>query len=1048
MSPATLTKDSFPVHYNDVYSLIRFWGLKSAYYANRVFARYQVGSTYKTLTYGEVDRLSTNMACKFKTHTKNIECVAFIYDHSVNYLICMLAILKLRITMLALSPRNSEEAIVHLLTKTNSQLVIASEKYSRIAHAAVDQVQGCNVFVVDQIDLKALLQEPLDPQAKDLLDHSFSLDDVEKIALIIHSSGSTSFPKPIRLSNRYLIQTVQFFHECFNGVEGKEQLYGESEVMYSCLPLFHIFGTFTVFNVMTLGGSTVFPEKLPPPTASLLDALKQNRCTYLAAPPLILEQLSSHLRATNDFTAMQQLKLVIYGGAPLKFETGQFFHEHNINVRNEYGTTEINTFMSSNLDPKSPNWNALRPLRFLKEYCIWEPFEGDVKHLAVKGDCPSLASGLALRDDGNYATNDIWRETQPGSGFYNYLGRKDDTLIMENGEKTNPVPMEETIREIPLVANCVVIGEGRQCTAALIELDTHYALEYSPDEMITQVLEAVKRANKIAPSHSAILPQMVRILPLNKKIPSTDKGTVIRKRAAKQYEALIEKMYSDFLEGPKTAANQQEDISKWSSEQLEAFLIDAAASTLDLSKTEVTKDLSQSLFDIGLNSLLSIQLRNLICQVVDVPQNFLFLHPSIQAMKEAIQGGPQDNKNVVEEEYKKTEEILEAYLKKAQQDFGVAKNAYKKDSGGHVVLLTGATGSLGSFMLQDLMKNPAVKKVYCLVRGKDNLMKRIRDGFEARVLDASLLDNNAKVEALPMRLDEPNLGFSQDLYHRLKKEVTIVQHCAWLLDFNQPVSHYEKECIRGFYNLLLFAYSDTNPMHVHFISSVSASAAWGTSIPEMPLPRDPHVAMPMGYGHSKYISEHLLNYLSKEKNFPCYVERLGQVCGDSVHGAWNTSEQYPLMFIGGGQVMHKMPKLETSIDWITVDSAASSIVDIMLLTADQPAIVAESIFHIVNPHSIMWSDLLDAMKSCGMRFDTVSPAEWVHELSKDNTNPAYKLMSFYEGNFKGAFTMPIWETDKSQKASSHLQNAPLLNASLFTKYLGFWQKAGFYQPQL
>ncbi|KAG1071379.1 hypothetical protein G6F42_026030 [Rhizopus arrhizus] len=233
-------------------------------------------------------------------------------------------------------------------------------------------------------------------------------------------------------------------------------------------------------------------------------------------------------------------------------------------------------------------------------------------------------------------------------------------------------------------------------------------------------------------------------------------------------------------------------------------------------------------------------------------------------------------------------------------------------------------------MLRDLLQDPSVDKVYCCIRGKDSqLQDRLVEAFESRCLDKSLL-NTDRVEVLPMRFSEPFLGFTEERYYQLKQEVTIVQHCAWMLNFNMPVDHFDKECIQPFYNLLKFAYKEVNPMHVHFISSISASAAAGAEILEEPLPMDPHVAMSMGYAQSKFIVEILFNYLSTEKDFPCYIERLGQVCGDSVNGVWNVSEQYPLMFVGGGSIMHKMPNLDTIIDWAPCDVAAAAIVDIML----------------------------------------------------------------------------------------------------------------------
>lgn len=54
----------------------------------------------------------------------------------------------------------------------------------------------------------------------------------------------------------------------------------------------------------------------------------------------------------------------------------------------------------------------------------------------------------------------------------------------ENGEKTNPVPMEGALRACPIIRHATVIGEKRQCTAALVELDLEKAVEHTPSEMI------------------------------------------------------------------------------------------------------------------------------------------------------------------------------------------------------------------------------------------------------------------------------------------------------------------------------------------------------------------------------------------------------------------------------------------------------------------------------------------------------------------------------------------------------------------------------------
>jgi thioester reductase-like protein len=310
------------------------------------------------------------------------------------------------------------------------------------------------------------------------------------------------------------------------------------------------------------------------------------------------------------------------------------------------------------------------------------------------------------------------------------------------------------------------------------------------------------------------------------------------------------------------------------------------------------------------------------------------------------------------------------------------------------------------------------------------------------------LKNTRRVEALATNFNKPYFGYKKKLYEKLKEEVTTVQHCAWELNFNMPIDYFDRECISPLYNILLFAYKDANPMHVYFVSSISASAAAGNEIEETPLPFDSHVAMPMGYAQSKFVVEMLFNYLAAEKQFPCYIQRLGQGCDDSVNGVWNISEQYPLMFVGGGSIMHKMPELDINIDWITIDYAATSIVETVLHTASLAADKECNIFHIVNPYIIHWSKTLDAMRSSGMTFETVPIADWIGALYKDESNSAFRLIAFYEDIFKKSSIIPIWKTEKTREITPIIENAPVLDVKLFSKFLNYWESAGFYNASL
>ena len=588
---------------------------------------------------------------------------------------------------------------------------------------------------------------------------------------------------------------------------------------------------------------------------------------------------------------------------------------------------------------------------------------------------------------------------------------------------------------------------------------------------------AVDEANKDAPKHSTILPQMIYILPLEEQLPVTEKGTVMRGRVIEQFGSIIDAMYNNFLNGHTastiTTASSQEKVTtavttEWSLQEIENLLTKIACDILqkDPSIFSDQDSKNRSLFDYGFDSILAIQLRNRIGQLSDttLPANFLYEYPTVTSMATALVATltPNDSKRP-KDSYQVTQELLMNYLDRADKDFDhVVHNNERLKSDKQVVLLTGATGSLGVYILKDLLLSPQVSKVYCPVRGPSGtltndqqvLMARVKQAFIERHLDTTLLDEGgSKVQVLPMDMDNSeHLGWGKDTYDRLRNEVTIVQACAWLVDFNQPVTHFDKSCIQGLYNLLHFAYRRTNPIHVHMISSVSATAGVGapSNVPESVLmPANPHTALPNGYAQSKYIVEHLFEFLWRDKGWPCMIERMGQVCGDNQNAMWNPSEMYPLMMIGGGDFLGKMPEFPNrTIDWLPVDYAATAIVDIMLKTSTFQ-VHQEHVFHIVNPSTMPWSELLCNMRACGMQFDIVSPEEWVSLLSKHQNNPAYRLVSFMEATMKSSSplsNMQTRETKNSVNLTSALNEASTFDVDFMRKHLDYWKSSGYYKP--
>ena len=93
-------------------------------------------------------------------------------------------------------------------------------------------------------------------------------------------------------------------------------------------------------------------------------------------------------------------------------------------------------------------------------------------------------------------------------------------------------------------------------------------------------------------------------------------------------------------------------------------------------------------------------------------------------------------------------------------------------------VLTGATGSLGSFLLEKFSRLPSevVNKIVCLVRAEDDkaAWKRIQDGLTRRGFEKDIYWHS--LEAYAADLTKRELGLTSQVYAKLVDEVDTVIH--------------------------------------------------------------------------------------------------------------------------------------------------------------------------------------------------------------------------------------------------------------------------------
>jgi len=113
-----------------------------------------------------------------------------------------------------------------------------------------------------------------------------------------------------------------------------------------------------------------------------------------------------------------------------------------------------------------------------------------------------------------------------------------------------------------------------------------------------------------------------------------------------------------------------------------------------------------------------------------------------------------------------------------------------------VILLTGASGSIGTLLLELLCKSPRTHKIYAAIRGP-RCLEKLKAAFMARGLDWVSVIDSGKVEVFDYNMEDAKLGLDHQTFTRLSQEVTTVIHNAWKLDFISRVEDYEETYLKG-----------------------------------------------------------------------------------------------------------------------------------------------------------------------------------------------------------------------------------------------------------
>ena len=188
-----------------------------------------------------------------------------------------------------------------------------------------------------------------------------------------------------------------------------------------------------------------------------------------------------------------------------------------------------------------------------------------------------------------------------------------------------------------------------------------------------------------------------------------------------------------------------------------------------------------------MDSLLAVRLRTFIVQLLQkasksyadsTPRNVIYDHPSISALAKyilsAISSNSPDHASHATGDPEsgikaRVQTLVERYtFDLPPRNVDHAPNV--EDDGSEFIIVTGTTGSLGSFILDQLLDRPSVKRIYCFNRKTNaDTVQRQLGGFRSRGLDIGKLERELgeRVVLHDIDLSHPKLGLADNEYNEV-----------------------------------------------------------------------------------------------------------------------------------------------------------------------------------------------------------------------------------------------------------------------------------------
>jgi amino acid adenylation domain-containing protein/thioester reductase-like protein len=828
---------------------------------------------------------------------------------SPDLIVALLAILKTGGAYLPLDPLYPQERLAYMLDNSGARLVLT------VAALAVNLPECAAALLIDSDAIAAFEDSNLDlPSAPD------------NLAYVMYTSGSTGRPKGVMIEHRAIIRLVKNTHYADLSAQ---------QVFLQFAPIAFDASTLEVWGSLLNGAQLVQAPEGAAGLEQLATLMEGRRISTMFLTTALFNQLVDEqpqaLRGIRQLMTGGDAISVSHAGRALQaMENGRLVHV--------YGPTEATTFSTFHLISAADIASGVvpigRPIANTQVYVLDAALEpspvGVAGELFIGG--PGLARGYVSDPELSaekflanpfgpsgtrlYRSGDRVRWNAEGN--IEFLGRIDNQVKIR-GYRIEPGEIEVQLRTHPSVQEALVVvltdphgdGADKRLVAYVIGAQADPA---ALREYLAQRLPAF-----MVPSAYVVL----------ERWPVNANGKVDRQ--ALPLPGADAQGAGEYVE---PATNMERTVAGiW-------------GELLGLERVGVTSDF----FVIGGNSLTATQLlarvRTHLGSTITLPA--FFAEPTVRAMAYRL-----DN-----EAQAMADDDNEAPLDGAVESMlALPDRLPPLASGMEQVLLTGATGFIGAYLVAEILQRWSRVVLHCHVRARNQAsgMQRLRDNLVSYGLWRD--EYATRIRILIADLAVPGLGLPAEPYAALARDIDLVIHNASHLNHVLPYRALRQDNVEPTRNLLQLALTSKLKgfMYVSTAGVVHGDRK-GRTVDETLAIELEQQTRREGYNASKWVSELMVRRVAAA-GAPAQVVRLGRVVIDSRSGAGRL-EDFVALFISTCLRIGAYPDFPLVEQVVPVDHVARAI------TALAGDYSSTGVYHLIGDDKRNWSKLLPDFVDC------------------------------------------------------------------------------------